>query len=289
MYHYSPSQVRKIRACERVWYFDKVLGVERPETEAMRAGRAIHAELEAWVRSGIVPSIPAAREASRTVPRDPALVPELAVAEILSERVALIGAIDLLDLRDPTHPIVTDYKTLGDWRYMLAPYALALDVQMCSYAYAVLEQLPSADACTIRHLYIKRTGVRAVPPRLVQTVISRAHVARQRIAALKTMRRGDALRVLPALENVPATGDPDECVRYAGCWYWERCKPVKHSILPPDSARRPEGAEYATIDTVSPEVRATLLKTQKDRAEYEATAAEFRATIARLTSAHVQK
>ena len=52
----SASQVGTFRRCQRLWWWQKVAGYKTPSSPAMELGSAIHAELEAYLLGGDVPS-----------------------------------------------------------------------------------------------------------------------------------------------------------------------------------------------------------------------------------------
>jgi len=135
--HCSASQLKSYRECARRWWWGSVQGLRSPDTAATGLGRDVHAELEAYLKTGALPTSPIARAALEVAgPRtdaDTAEVP-LEGPTLTIEGVTWKGYIDRLRRPvDRSPPRVTDWKTTSDPRWAKTAEQLRADPQSISY------------------------------------------------------------------------------------------------------------------------------------------------------------
>lgn len=232
MHHVSPSQLKLHSGCPRKWYLNYVDGLKPPTTAKQQAGTDLHSEVEEYLLNGHEPPDDSpARYALWYLPTGP--VGEGVHVEEWIEHPIRFGSVettfcgraDLIDLRDPKHPIVTDLKTTGDLRYALSQSDLIRDLQMIGYAYHLLEHWLDAEPkdFQLRHLTIKRepkSGEKKVKP-------TSAHVSPKHVRDVwKRYIRARVKKMLldeiePGFDLV--YGEPSECKRFGGCPHVSYC------------------------------------------------------------------
>lgn len=254
--HVSASQVSAFTQCERAWYFDKVLGVPRPQTGAQGKGVAVHSYLEAVVKNqtptgaGDIPQIVAPVWDILT-PGDLAA----AVAEVDFRIPTYEGGPDwvgFIDLHFPySNPLrIVDYKTTSDLRYAKTAEDLAQDVQMISYGKWALDKFPEVETVRLQHIYIATKG--KPKAKLISVDVDRPQVLSIWERDVAKVRRMDALRVaLPNPDDVAPTGvDTGQCSAYGGCPFRDRCGLVPNTLS--SAFRKTLTGETAKMDTTAP-------------------------------------
>lgn len=215
--HTSVSQVQLFRRCQRrYWYSYGPLHLKEEDTEALAFGKAVHARLEHYLKTGenvLGPvELPAFREGLLPAPKRADLLVEyhLETPDLVLAGVRVEGFADFIDLAKlPLEVEIGDHKTSSDpEKWGKKPHQLAEDVQGTVYAaYAFKRWNP--ERVRFRHVtYAKTKPYRAVPSETVFTVDRHP-------AKLLTIEHDVALSrvVLGETEpdNVPGTVGPESC------------------------------------------------------------------------------
>ena len=181
----SASQIKTYRRCKRRWFWESIRKHRAPPTPAMQFGTKVHSLLESYLETGQVPVIsPADTVGQRAwsvclpglelLPRPP--IPKRQLERgfwLTCFSRPVLGYIDLLE----TASIVTDHKTLSDFKYVRSRAELESDPQALLYG-AVANAMwsrepdrqvrgnlvttvdhPHLDTVKFRHVYY-RTRVR---------------------------------------------------------------------------------------------------------------------------------
>lgn len=273
MPHVSASQVDAFTKCERAWFYDKVLGVPRPQTGAQGKGVAVHAALEASVKhiNG---------DTTADVEIDEEIADIIAPLWQLITPQDMLGAVSEVNFRIPTYengpewvgyidlhfpgtnPLrISDYKTTSDLRYAKTPEQLAQDVQMISYGKWAMDHYPGIETVRLQHIYLVTRG--KPKAKIISVDVNRPQVLQIWERDVSKVRRMDALRVaLPDPQDVAPTGvDSGQCTAYGGCPYRERCGLVPTTLSAAfKKALTPAGEN--PMDTATPALSPLLAKIQ---------------------------
>jgi len=282
----SPSSYETYRACKRKWWYNKVQGLETPDTASTLLGTATHAVLDGYLedRDGFVwdPKVQAHSIAQAGLHLLPPR--EVDVEGWVQDRcgpLPFLGRVDMsadvLPWRagdERPHPGATmanlegwlpwvgDHKTRGDLSWSKTAEELARDPQMLAYAYVLFrERWPEwRGAVALSHHNYRTKGI-PVATR-VDAIATWAQVEaawRGFVAAAEDMARlalvSDHARI------PPSTG---ACGQYGGCPFKSRCPaspenqqknarsramtgaPVKKPGTPPTKKATPAAATATT-------------------------------------------
>lgn len=260
MIKYSATQLQMLQVCPRKWWYGYgPLKLKAPQGASQALGSAIHAELEHVFKSAQVPApehkaraISAIREVARldserfkwpaseivkvakepldwfsNLGANPAMGSEINFAIELdvpegAERRAVIGVIDLFDARTETQPIVTDYKTTRDLKYLKTEYELETDAQMTVYAKQAFDLIPEAESVIVRHIGIPTRGPSAAVS--CSATVHKADVEERWRGYLQIFDDAELYRSKAEAIDVPAEGISNgECDRFGGCFYKPQC------------------------------------------------------------------
>jgi hypothetical protein len=256
--HVSASQIATFSRCNRLWYFQKVVGLREPDTAAQAEGTRIHGQLEEYYKSGKLPEHEAALKAvNELLPKwDSGNVhsefPRDYVTGLVVAGVPVNGRIDLFDSALDT---VWDFKTAKSFRYALTPKDLAVSPQMLMYGKFIFE-LCDADEVTLRHLYIHKTKADlkvsecSFTPEKLQPKFEK-HV----VAPAKLMVECAGLKDIAEVE-----GDYSACNDYGGCPFFDKCHNVANMNRQPtkDLANMfdhlPSDPEVKVVDDVEQDI-----------------------------------
>lgn len=260
----SVSQLEKFIACGRHWYFEAVRGRYPEDTEQSEDGKAGHALVAKYLRTGERPGrVKMGKMVNGAIDAGlfPAPSPDLIVerrfsgqeqydsegkwitldptkAKLFAAGIPLDGSSDLIYRQDGIVHVV-DHKFTsdinGDWT--LSGEDLLNTVQMPGYAIYALTIWPDATMFELRHNYISRKGVASDPRSVVVTVDQ----IRARWAEVERVVAEEMTVVAKATEQggVPYAKDPRTCEKYLGCPHQARChafKERKPMIKPEDLA-----------------------------------------------------
>lgn len=146
---FSASKIETFRRCALRGFWRYTLGIEEPQSEAMRQGIAVHEHIERYLKHGTLPpDDPLGKCASAIIPRIPEKGPRVLAEQWFTLHLdgdlgELVGKIDLLDLRQVT-PVagcqITDVKTTSGslTGRMRSEGALQRDTQAQCYALGAL-------------------------------------------------------------------------------------------------------------------------------------------------------
>lgn len=260
MIKYSATQLQMLQVCPRKWWYGYgPLKLKAPQGASQALGSAIHAELEHVFKSAQVPApehkaraISAIREVARldserfkwpaeeivkvakepldwfaNLGANPAMGSEINFAIELAvpegaERRAVIGVIDLFDARTEIQPIVTDYKTTRDLKYLKTEYELETDAQMTVYAKQAFDLIPEAESVIVRHIGIPTRGPSAAVS--CSAKVYKADVEERWKGYLQVFDDAELYRSKAEAIDVPAEGISNgECDRFGGCFYKPQC------------------------------------------------------------------
>lgn len=155
--HTSASQLSLFRTCPRRWYYSYVKGIKEQETESLRAGTALHKQLEDWYEKGKTPASPSAR-LLLTDPRLPARGKNVLIEHPRDYETGLFigdtlvkGRIDLLHAPSDSHVNVIDWKSSSNLKYAKTAEALKSDWQLGIYSVFVFTRFPSVETVSLFH------------------------------------------------------------------------------------------------------------------------------------------
>jgi len=222
--HVSASQIKDFKACNRLWYYTRILKQRPPQTEAQSRGTTVHGALEAHLKAGAIE--PEILERAKGLG-----ISESDLSDYVAAMEPFVGkpGEGLTEFRDsmPTFeggpeyvlvvdhareitvdghgviPQIDDLKTTSDFRYCKTPDELAKDVQMVSYAKWALWRLfelknqPPPNFVSLRHVYVRTRGKRVATARDV--LVTPEHVETEWATILDTVRQMNDLaqRVAP--------------------------------------------------------------------------------------------
>lgn len=221
---YSVTQVRLWDNCQRAWAFVYVEGTRPPSSPWQDRGKNIHAELEAYARTGKIIGTYAERAVlDGVIPRpselpSQAYLPEHKIEFQIRSGVNFLGFVDVIDMRADIAEIV-DHKTLSDFRYCKTEEQLAVDTQLLTYA-----KLFAPEQVSVAHIYHLTRG----KPRTkkISTVVQADRIDAAWRTTLARIEEMEVLRSTPDLivDQVEATGaKTGHCSAYGGCPFRDRC------------------------------------------------------------------
>lgn len=239
--HVSVSQIQTFDVetyggCERKWWLEKVAGLEVPGTRAQGIGTAGHAEIEAYLTTGVDTLGAYARAGKHFMP-DPAtgyiaVEHDVGKAGFRVAGVPMKGYIDLLNwtetYRDNEGELRADPGTVEvlDWKFTsnlgLAKTAAELleSVQMLGYAeyvrlrprWDILEPLARIR---LSHGVFQTQGAKVARKTTVTIDLETVAAKWKRVeGVVERMKRSAALKTV---EEVPA--NLDACDAYRGCYF----------------------------------------------------------------------
>ena len=265
---YSASQLATFTDCQRKWFFEKILKFKGPETPAMKLGTEIHNQIETYFKSNgeTDPTNPLAATLLSTVPEpQPGIVAEGKLTFEVRPGVNFVGFLDLLDDRDPTHPVIIDHKTSSNVAmWGKTEYELPTDLQLMSYAAHRCALSEDVQHVTVAHNQIdtKKRG----PSRLVKATVNREHVQARRLEHLKIIDEMEELRAsTDDVRKAPKTGEENgACEKFGGCPHLSRCRAASmgqeirpmQDVLPKDAPT--EGEPTVTVSNKLAALRSKL-------------------------------
>jgi hypothetical protein len=253
--HVSASQIKDFKACNRLWYYTRILKQRAPQTEAQSRGTTVHGALEAHLKAGAIePEILERAEKLGISQKDlndyiTAMAPFVGkpgegLTEFRDSMPTFEGGPEYVLVVDHAReitiensnslpweiiPQIDDLKTTSDFRYCKTPDELGHDVQMVSYAKWALWRLfelkkkPPPTFVSLRHVYVRTRGKRVATARDV--LVTPADVEARWQEILVDVRDMVALASMGAEVNpqdVPAT-TTDHCSAYGGCFFRGQC------------------------------------------------------------------
>ncbi len=151
------------KGCNRKWGFDKINRVKRAKNPVLEFGKTGHKHAQNWLKNGTPP--PDTPEGNTfklgikkgwlPAPKTKGVYTEEVFTREMHEvadDLMFIGYIDVVDVRDPEHVIVTDHKFTKDLRYAMDEKELSEDIQSIGYARIIFDET-EAQRVTARWIY----------------------------------------------------------------------------------------------------------------------------------------
>ena len=247
----SASQLYAYRDCNRLWWFQSVLGLETPQRASAALGSEVHAHLERYLDDGTLPPDTASGKIARAglslLPEPGSVFTEVKIKdddhnwprpEIAG--IPVNGFVDVLGLSGSV-PLVLDHKTTSDLKYAKDEAQLRRDPQMVIYGRFALEAATSMGADVDRvdagHVVYLTKGA----PLARKTVVSltRQHIEAEWPALEADVRAMKDTAKIATPDAVP--GNRESCNNYGGCHFRDRCRALG-MITAPDAPRFITGA-----------------------------------------------
>lgn len=249
----SPSALEKADptapgGCPRRWWFRYVGGHEEPEQPWQRAGTALHAEIECYLRTGSKALSPPAVELLPFVPapggdllveRD--MADDVETAVLRAAGVPVLGRMDLLHVRPhwidpsgrertddpPNRAEYVDWKFPGSLDHAKVATELATGAQMTAGGEWLARSFPSLEWIRLSHGYSTRGRKREA--RKVTTLLHRDQVARswERVESLARICV-DAAR---ETDHAKVDAVASSCDAFGGCPHRSVCQTGSHDSL----------------------------------------------------------
>jgi hypothetical protein len=230
MKHVSATQVGAFNDCARKWYLRYVTGIKMPQTPPQILGSSIHKSLEYYMTMGEILDDEFKEYVEAAIPFLP---PPAQAGHLLEHKFLLptfeggplwMGVIDLGVDEEP--PVVCDYKTTSDFRYVKTPAEMESDTQLCSYAKWVQTEQQRANGymtgVIVQLLYLhtrRKTKEKRVMQ--VETVLTPEQVNAIWMRDLAVVRRMVVAEQLKNVEELSPT--IASCSKYGGCPYRTQC------------------------------------------------------------------
>ncbi len=159
--------------CNRKWGFDKINRVPRAVNPVLEFGKTGHKHAEAWISKGTAsPDTPEGNTFKLGIKKGWLPAPktkgvyteEVFTREMheVADDLMFIGYIDVVDMRDPEHVIVTDHKFTKDLRYAMDKKELSKNIQSVGYARIIFDET-EAQRVTARWIYYCATQPQSKP------------------------------------------------------------------------------------------------------------------------------
>lgn len=246
--HVSPSQITAFRRCALRWWWQTIAGFRSPETASQKLGKAIHAELEAYLKNGEMPTNRVALSGITRLP-NPEDVDEMDVEfgfelQVDGMPVPVIG---FIDLKEPAANRVSDHKTTSNFQYAKSADELEGDPQSVVYCTVGAEPEIVGDPIPwgtdkvvypvvptwrgpikFRHIYYRTQGGAISTEREVQ-YRTQEQLQRQMDGLVRVTQR----MAHAAAEDNPAKVDVNlsACDDYGGCPHRARCAALGHEVF----------------------------------------------------------
>lgn len=255
--HWSATQVTTYRLCARKWYLSKIVGMEQPETQALKDGKRYAEEAEFYFKSdnsnelspvtrplvALVAAgrIPAPRTRPGSVLRvehpigvDRRAVDATGAALLEVDGLPAEGYMDLLDLH-PGRPVVWDQKTTKSKRYIKETEQLRTDVQMVLYAKATTLQHEAVYGCAPEAVGVAHIALLKPPesPEAIivgPTYLDLEHIETQWQGIKNTVRDMKVVALSPGADKV--TPSWTACGAFGGCSFRDTCQSLKTMSQP---------------------------------------------------------
>lgn len=249
----SASGYGTFKDCPRKWWYEKVIGLRGPPTEAMSMGTRMHALIETYLKTGAWTGPYAAQLTPLCVPALEWLVPlrhrivdpqrDAFVEAPLSLPAGTLGTLPIkgfVDYCDDT-PLVIDHKTkndLSDTRFLYTAETVTGDPQMLFYAQLLWGDVrpPTVE---LGHIYYSRSTPGADgSARGLATWGQVEDNTEKFVQAAHAMHSYVGARDKEQAHEIPH--DLAACAKYGGCPHAAYCpKPIFASIQ--------KGAQMSTI------------------------------------------
>lgn len=226
--HVSASQIKTFKDCQRKWYYQKIVGLPSPSTQATEKGKELHRIIEDYLKDQIeIPNSELGNLAKKGIPFLPepscSLSIEIAVHEHLPIRnlsVPLVGYIDILE-RGDGYVRILDHKTTSSKKYMKTALELSFDIQMLVYAKAVFENI-AVDSVELVHVYYGTKAPFWADRVSVQVSREQCEIAFEDISKTIDKMKENATK---DIKEIPR--NLESCAKFGGCPYHDTCISLK--------------------------------------------------------------
>lgn len=219
----SASQLKTFRRCPSRWYFEKIVGLETPTSEAMARGTRIHTMLEDYLVEGV--DIPDTDEGRIALPALERLPDKGSVARDMVERrfelpadVLGVRFVGIIDLVEPD--IITDHKTTSATKYTKTEEELKADPQAQAYSIEMAQTRPGP--VSFRHVYMLTKGA----PKSMETRVT--FEREELVDAVLSLRAtvSDMLETSSLGDVSKASFNLEACNDFGGCPFRSQCASV---------------------------------------------------------------
>lgn len=263
----SPSQIRLYLECPRKWYYQYVVGIKSPTTDAHRLGTRVHALLERWLLEGTAPNGEHAHLAqavidSGTITRGEHIIgvekrtsPPIGFGDT---GITLNGIVDVVERREDGGLRITDFKTTSSFKWLKTEEQLRSDVQAICYsrwASLAFSGLNPENNLTFRLIYVNKKTAQVREVR-VDLTLAELHAGYGRLTEHVADMRDLALQ-----DITQARPDRSACSNYGGCHVLGTCKHVPFG----DTNTGPFSGRITGEDTMAKKTLAELLAAKKAR------------------------
>lgn len=233
--HTSVSQIKDMEACPRLWYTQKLIGLQKPAKPSQELGNKVHEALEYYELHG---EIKDDEFAEYVVAAQEHLDPLLGFSDNFSiEREILrptfeggprlVGYKDL-EVVSGDRLLILDHKTTSDRKYAKTPLELAEDLQLNIYAKDAFDEHPELNVIGIAHLYFLTKNKKKVAwpvygevtRESAQAAWEKAMVTVREMCRIVAWHYGQKKPVDRFEELTPET---NSCTAYGGCYFRRRC------------------------------------------------------------------
>lgn len=239
--HVSPSQIQTYTNCPRLWAFQKLEGIKAPSTGAQNVGKAIHAAIELYQKTGrIDPCYKEFVEKFADVvatPKTCNLFIEHSIEfpiepDADKDSLKMKGIIDRFVL-EGKNLTISDIKTTSHFKYAKTSEELLTNIQMITYAYWAWEFYPQKiDELTIQHINIRKNNpdIKIVSAQIDYPTTYAGFIDIRD----KAREMNNVAKQKPDVYSI--NGNADHCKAYGGCYFRDRCPeaggvPMKNSEL----------------------------------------------------------
>lgn len=229
----SPSQIKTFRLCGKSWFYEKVLGLPKPERDFQATGTAIHAEFENHYLEGTEPEHPSVLAALALPQLRKVRLPVIEEPRnyelgLLAAGIKVRGRIDMLVPPDEDGRVwVNDWKSCSSWRYLKTPEQLARDEQGIIYGRYAFAQHPDATSYLFSHVYVRTKGGSGA--RFVGCdPLTRDDVDEMWTGIEATV--GEMKEAAALIDAADVPHNLDACGAYGGCPYRSQCPAGSASI-----------------------------------------------------------
>ena len=246
--HWSPSQVETFKMCERKWWLNKIAGMEVPDTGDTLTGTRVHGEMEAYLKSGDAATLseisrPALwlldelrrRDVDVEVPlgeKDKNWKLTGKKALVVAAGLPVLGFADVMDIYSTEDggipPLVLDWKTTGNLKYVKTSDELRRNDQVITYAQAVLARRRLAGLTEPRDIRVQHAVLLKVRPFGLHgnfADVTPAEIAEGMESIDETV--GRMVRTARATTPNDVTPTWSACSAYRGCPFQSTCKALK--------------------------------------------------------------
>jgi PD-(D/E)XK nuclease superfamily protein len=219
----SASQIQTFSECQRKWAWRAIEGVEEPPNAAAERGRAVHAELEKYLRGGEIDfTTEIGYIAAAGLEHLPKPSPELLVEqEFHFEGPSGHSYLGYKDLEVPG--TIFDHKTTSDLKWQKTADELRQDIQATLYAVDYFRNHPEEPDVELRWIYYQTRNTRKSA--VTRLRVNQAEVWHRFLEIEKIAERmhaaiqsdGEPVKALDLPPNI------NHCAAYGGCPHQGRC------------------------------------------------------------------